>query len=202
MPFLLEVCFFRPGSIVLVAVQFGKVYQNLAIIAVILLAACILNYRAFVKPPLYPEQETSASKVKWIWNELTLPNKHVINARVVRLRDFLTAVDKLNPGQKLFLFHGEYYPDWRTLMYYRPQDETLLISPRSKRANAAHNRKYEVVLPPYTLDPAIRTVIVLTRNEPELKMNSFHVYENKYYYLFRRNLPPRFRIFNFAFERN
>ena len=155
--------------LIFLVVQFGKLYKNAVFICIVFLLACILNYRAFVKPPLYTDQEASQSTTKWVINQLTFPNKHVINARTARLQDFLKAVDKLNPGPKLFIFHGEYTPDWRTLMYYRPDDETLLVAPRRKRASAAHNREYQVVVSPYTLNPAIRTVVALSKEDPGMK---------------------------------
>lgn len=188
--------------LVFLVVQFGRVYNNRAIIFVIFLFACLLNYRAFAKPPLYTDAQTSQSRVKWIVNQLTFPNKHVIIARTVRIADFFKAVDQLNPGPKLFVLHGEYYPDWRTIMYYRPNDETLLVAPRSKRANVASNRNYKVVLPPYELNPAIRTVIAVSKEDPEMKMNSFGVYEYRYFFALKRELPPRFRIYNFEFHKN
>jgi Protein O-mannosyl-transferase TMEM260-like len=187
--------------LVVLVVQFGSLYKNAAIAWIVFLLACFLNYRAYVKPPLYPEQEAAKSSYKWVLNQLTFPNKHVTNARTVRIRDFFAAVDKLNPGQKLFVIHGEYYPDWRTIMYYRPQDEALLISPRSKRANGAHDRQYVTVLPPYTLSPAIRAVIALSKDAPEMKMNSFPVYEYRYFYALKRELPQRFWIYGFEFRR-
>lgn len=187
--------------LVFLVVQFGKLYKNLVVISAVFLLACILNYRAYVKPPLYSDAEANQNTVKWVLNQLTLPNKHVVNARTVRIRDFFAKVDQLNPGQKLFVFHGEYYPDWRTVMYYRTQDVALLVAPKSKRANAASDRKYEVVLPPYELSPAIRTIVSISKEDPEMKMNSFEVYEYRYYYALKRELPPRFRIFNFEFRR-
>jgi hypothetical protein len=110
-------------------------------------------------------------------------------------------VDQLNPGQKLFVFWGEYYPDWRTVMYYRPQDIALLVAPKSKRANAAFQHQFEVVIAPYALSPAIRTIVTLSKQEPELKMEPFELYEFKYFYSLKRDLPPRFRIFRFEFQK-
>jgi hypothetical protein len=187
--------------LVFLIAQFGKLYENLALICIVFLLACFLNYRAFVKPPLYSDQEASQGKYKWVLNQLTFPNKHVINARTARLQDFLKTVDQLSPGPKLFVFLGEYTPDWRTLMYYRPDDETLLVAPRRKRASAAHNRVYQVVTSPYTLNPAIRTVVALSKEEPGMKMNSFELYEYRYFYSLKRDLPGRFQIYGFEFER-
>ena len=187
--------------LVFLVVQFGKLYKSVAVFGVVFALACFLNYRAYVKPPLYSDEEANQSTVKWVLNQLTLPNKHVVNARTVRIRDFFAKVDKLNPGQKLFVFHGEYYPDWRTVMYYRPQDIALLVAPKSKRANEAIERKYNVVLPPYPLSPAIRTIVSISKEDPEMKMNSFEVYEYRYFYALKRELPPRFRIYGFEFQK-
>jgi hypothetical protein len=187
--------------LVFLVLQFGRLYERKLVFVLVFLIACILNYRAYVKPPLYSEAEANQSTIKFVLNQLTYPNKHVVNARTVRVRDFFNRVDQLNPGQKLFVFWGEYYPDWRTVMYYRPQDIALLVAPKSKRANAAYQHKYEVVVAPYNLSPAIRTVVTLSKQEPELKMEPFDLYEYKYFYLLKRDLPPHFRIFRFEFQR-
>jgi hypothetical protein len=104
----------------------------------------------------------------------------------------------LGDKKKLFVVDNGYFPNFRIVMYYFPDDIIVTLFSR-KRATVATNHKLEDVRQPIYLKGDERLVVLIGPKPSEMNFRSFKVYEHKYYFEFLRHLPQGFRIYSFQF---
>jgi hypothetical protein len=102
--------------------------------------------------------------------------------------------------KKLFVIQHGYFPEWRTIMYYYPNDTAMVLLPK-KRATVAENLQVHKIRQPYHLKGDER-LIILIGPEPVIPLfHTLHLADHIYYFGFVRLFPTGFRIYAFQFFR-
>lgn len=168
------------------------------LLSTVLLLAIILNYFIFAKPPIFETVDVHNKFEKAFLYQFTFPNRHVRNVQEERMEAFLNKISEFGDKKKIFLVDKGYFPNFRFVMYYFPNDITVTLFSR-KRATIAANHQIETVRQHIHLKGDER-LMILIGPEPLSKMfDSFDVYEHRYYFAHINKLPEGFRIWSFQF---
>jgi hypothetical protein len=172
------------------------------LVSTVLSVSIILNYFIFIKPPIYKKDEVKNEIAKAFIYEMTFPNNHVRNIQEERLRLFFTRISEIGSKKKLFVVDNGYFPNFRIVMYYFPNDITVTWLTR-KKVTIATSHKIETVRQPIYLKDDEERVVVLIGGEPSgINFHSFNVNEHEYYYEFLDHLPVGFKIYEFQFVKS
>jgi hypothetical protein len=193
--------FVIPPVIVLTISMMSGVFRRTAPILGVILVSVLLNYRIFVKPPYLGTAGEINRPGETILSRLTTPNRHIISGLALRFRRFIDALDRFGNVPRTFMVKGQYYPDWRLLMYYFPNDQAILITPGLRRVAVAHQHRSEMLKPPVRVSNS-SVLLILSNDPPEIPMPFFQVEERSYYYQEMGALPETFRIFDCTFKRS
>src|SRR5262249_1240454 len=93
------------------------------------------------------------------------------------------------------------FPDWRTISYYRPNDQAILLQPARKRAFISMHHDFDIEKPPFDIDPNAETIICISQDEPGMKMDTFQSFEYRYFYISTEDLPRQFQLYGLKFHR-
>lgn len=191
--------FIVPVLIALSISVLSRMYVRLGLITALILFGTVLNYRIFMKPPYLGTAEEIDQPGETILTRLTTPNRHMIGGLALRFGDFIQAVSKLGVDRKIFIVKGQYFPDWRLLMYYFPNDLTILVTPGVKRVNVAHQHLAQKVKPPIQIEPEYGIIVAVSSDPPEIPMRTFNVHDRVYYVKKTSQLPKTFSLYSFRF---
>jgi len=164
----------------------------------ILCLSVVMNYLIFVKPPIYTTNEIQTDPVKRIVFKFTFPNNHTKAVEEHRLKSFFEKISELGNRKKLFIMQNGYWPDWRTIMYYYPNDTSVLLLPK-KRASVAEKHTIRNIRQPIYLNGDERLIITIGSKPTEAQLNDFEVGEFRFFYGFLRHFPKGFRLYAFQF---
>lgn len=162
---------------------------NRLVFSAIFLLSIILNYFIFIRPPIH---ETG------ILYQFTFPNLHVRNIQEERMEAFLTKISKFGDKKKIFVVDKGYFPNFRFVMYYFPDDITI-TSFSKKNAIIATNHQIETVPLEIPLKGDEQLVILIGPEPASKKFDSFNVYEHRFYFAYIHQLPAGFRIWSYQF---
>ncbi len=152
--------------------------------------SCVISVIGFVWP----------IPASGIASEFTRPNQHLIATRMQRLKRFFEVVDGLGGGRhKTFVLENRhYFPNWRMLLYYYPNDTIYLVWPNKKRAYAANDHKYKTILPPLRVLHG-SVLVAVGRTAPSFGWQSFQVDSFRYYFCEASVLPQQFQLYSMRF---
>jgi len=181
---------FIPLLIGIGAAVLNRIYSMRAMI-LIFIVACVATWFFFAKP-----LESST-----VLDDFTEPNVEMIRAKMDRVRDFIQTVDGLQgDGHRIFVLDSRhFFPNWRTIVYYYPNDPIYLVLPNKKRAYFAKAHEYKIVPAPMEI-PLDSVLIAVGRTKPELKMDMFQVGSFRYYFSSVRSLPGEFKLYSMECE--
>jgi len=176
-----------PLLIAFAAAILSAVYASARGQVAILLLACMSSWLSFAMPiENHP-----------VLAEFTKPNRYILQSKMDRLNQFFQILDGLGGGRpKTFVLETRhFFPNWRTLMYYYPEDQVYLVWPSKKRAYLAYRHEYAPVGAPIRV--AENTVLVAVgRSQPEISMQPFQVQQYRYYFAEAHLLPTKFQLYS------
>jgi hypothetical protein len=164
-----------------------------------LILSVVINVLIFLNPPIYKTNEIKTDLAKKFAYTITYPNKHTRNVEEQRLKLFFGKIAELGDKKKAFIEQPGYWPDWRFIMYYFPEDTAVLLLPK-KHASVAQKQVVENDRQPIVLNGDERLIITIGETPMmHSHMRSFDIDGNKFYFGYLRNFPDRFRIYEFQF---
>lgn len=178
-----------PTLIALVISLLRNQQYNRFVLSAVLLLAIVLNYFIFTKPPI---RETG------FLYQFTFPNRHIRNIQEERMEAFFAKISKFGDKKKIFVVDKGYFPNFRFVMYYFPDDITITSFSRKNAIIATHHQLETVPLEiPLKGDEQL---VILIGSEPaSKKFDSFNVYEHRFYFSYINQLPEGFRIWSYQF---
>jgi hypothetical protein len=171
---------------------------NPILLSIVLLMAILLNYFIFTKPPVYETAEVENKFEKAFLYQFTFPNRHVRNVQAERMKAFIAKISEFGDKKKIFVVDKGYFPNFRFVMYYFPNDITVTLFSR-KRATIATNHQIETVIQHIHLKGDEKLVILIGPEPVSRQFDSFNVYEHRFYFAYINQLPEGFRIWSFQF---
>jgi transmembrane protein TMEM260 (protein O-mannosyltransferase) len=185
-----------PPVIALSAVLLSQIYQSRVALISIIVAACLMNVLIFLYAPSNA-QKGDKQFVRWATDEFTTPNRIMIQEHTGKYNEFFRQISLLpREHRKLFVARYNPYPNWRTVMYYFPEDEILNIAPE-KQSHFCYRHKVRFVRAPLRIRD--RLIVALGRKEPEIPMNDLSIGGERYHYIESNELPKRFQLYGFRF---
>jgi hypothetical protein len=175
-----------------------KQQYNSFFLSTVLLLTIAFNYFVFLRPPIFKTHEVQNEAGKAFIYQLTFPNKHVRNVQEERMKTFLTKISQFGNKKKLFVVDKGYFPNFRIVMYYFPNDITVTLLSK-KSATLATNHQIGTVRQHIHLNGDEKLVILIGPEPSSKKFYSFNVYEHQYYFAFLNQLPKGFRIWSYQF---
>ncbi|HET6267739.1 MAG TPA: hypothetical protein VFG11_08480, partial [Acidobacteriota bacterium] len=133
-----------PPLIVLAVTCTGFLYQQRWLLVLIFAASSYWNFMMFVHPAYYSPEPTLNSAQEFI-NDLNSVNKRTIFYRENLVRQLFFNMGTLRPGEIFMLLEKpDGFLDWRTAMYYFPEDTVAVILPNGRSAEVAKHHLTEV----------------------------------------------------------
>jgi hypothetical protein len=153
----------------------------------ILSLACVLSWLSFVMPI---ENHPMLA-------EFTRPNHEILQSKMNRLTQFFQITAGLGGGRpKTFVLENRhFFPNWRTLMYYYPEDRVYLVWPNKKRAYFASRHEYTTIAPPVRV-PKDSVLIAVGRTQPSFALELFQIEQFRYYFSEAHLLPENFQLYS------
>jgi Protein O-mannosyl-transferase TMEM260-like len=134
-----------PTLIVLAVLCLGVLYPQRWFIALIFVVSGYWNFMMFVHPSYYSAEPSKLSGTQEFINDLNSVNKRVIFYRENLLRKLFFNIGTLRPGEVFILLEKpDGFPDWRTTMYYFPEDTVAVILPSQRSAEIAKHHESQV----------------------------------------------------------
>lgn len=177
---------------------FWKLYADPVMRGVAILLAILINVYVFAKPPIYTAPELENEPVKQFVTDITSPNRFMLKSYATSLKNVLADFRAL-PGRRMIVVERAYFPDWRILMYYLPDDDVLLIMP-SRRVRWARNHDYtekEVA----TIAPDVGTLLLVSNSDPQIPFHILYISRYRYYQKSPAELPNHFQVFGARFRK-
>lgn len=178
-----------PTLIALVISLLRNQQYNRFVLSAVLLLAIILNYFIFAKPTI---RETG------FLYQFTFPNRHIRNIQEERMEAFFTKISKFGDKKKIFVVDKGYFPNFRFVMYYFPDDITITSFSRKNAIIATHHQIESVPLK-IPLKGDEQLVILIGPELASKKFDSFNVYKHRFYFSYINQLPEVFRIWSYQF---
>lgn len=188
-----------PSVVILGVIACGRVYKMPAFVTIIALTIA-MNCWIYLKPPITPVIRSQESGAQWFLLRIFTPNNMLIRNHDQLLSQFFHRADALYSGDKVFVTEVESIPDWRTIMYYRPNDAAILTFPDQQIPRVAKNHDYQLIQPPFRLSSHC-LLLALPVGSPDLSMRSFELMGVSYGYAVCGELPQKFKLMSVPFER-
>ena len=183
-----------PAILVLFVTILSKLYQNAVALSLILSLSIFFNCFLFLQPSARRDQSN-----KWLSLVFSAPNQNVIRKRVDHLSQFFRAFEKLNETKRIFVLEERhYFPNWRTMCWYLPNDK-IVLSRTKWRVFYAESHTYKVIDTPVKI-PAESWIIAVGRTPPKIEMSSYTIEGFTYYYASALTLPRRFVLYSTPFS--
>jgi transmembrane protein TMEM260 (protein O-mannosyltransferase) len=177
-------------SLIALAISLIRNQQyNPVVLSPLLLLAILVNYFIFTKPPI---------RATGFLYQFTFPNRHVRNSQEERMEAFFNKISKFGDKKKIFVIEKGYFPNFRFVMYYFPDDITLTSFSR-KNAVIATNHQIETVPLQIPLKGDEKLVILIGPDPASKNFERFNVYEHRFYFAYINQLPKDFGVWSYQF---
>jgi hypothetical protein len=171
---------------------------NPILLSAVLLVSVISNYFIFTKPPIYKPAQVRNEFEKAFFYQFTFPNRHIRNVQEERLKTFFAKISEFGDKKKVFVVDKGYFPNFRIVMYYYPNDIAVTLFSK-KRATVAANHQIETARQHIHLKGDEKLLILIGPEPLSKQFDSFDVYEHRYYFAKINQLPKGFRIWSYQF---
>jgi hypothetical protein len=113
---------------------------------------------------------------------------------------FFTKISKFGDKKKIFVVDKGYFPNFRSVMYYFPNDITITSFSR-KSAIIATNHQIDTVPLEIPLKGDEQLVILIGPEPSSEKFDEFNLYEHRFYFAYLNQLPKDFGIWSYEFSK-